>query len=76
MGEGDVFFDSGTEPLGPGSQMCINVSINDDPFLEPTETFTLCATSNQNAVVILNGGCTIINVRDNEGKKKIENKIN
>ena len=74
MDKGDLFFDSGTEPLGSGSQVCINVSINDDPFREPTERFTLCGTSQQNAVVILNGGCTVINVVDDEGKNKIENK--
>ena len=64
----DFFFDSGAQPFVPGSQMCLNISINDDPFLEPTETFVICGSSQQNAVVILNDGCTNINIRDNEGR--------
>lgn len=67
MGVRDFFFVSGTQPLSPGSQMCLNISINDDPFLEPTEIFTICGSSQQNAVVFLNGGCTNIFIRDNEG---------
>ena len=67
MGVRDFFFDAGTQPLGPGSQMCLNISINDDPFLEPIEIFSICGTSQQNAVLILNGGCTNIIIRDNEG---------
>ena len=67
MGVRDFFFDAETQPLGPGSQMCLNISINDDPFLEPIEIFSICGTSQQNAVMILNGGCTNIFIRDNEG---------
>ena len=68
MGVRDFFFDSGARPFGPGSQMCLNISINDDPLLELTETFVICGSSQQNAVVILNDGCTNINIRDNEGR--------
>ena len=64
----DFFFDSVAQLFGPGSQMCLNISINDDPFLEPTETFVICGSSQQNAVVILNDGCTNVNIRDNEGR--------
>ena len=76
MGEGDLFFDSGTEPLGSGAQMCLNISIIDDPFPEPTEIFTICGSSKQNAVVVLNGGCTVINIRDNEGKQRKRHRSN
>ena len=67
MGVRDFFFGAETQPLGPGSQMCLNISINDDSFLEPIEIFSICGTSQQNAVIILNGGCTNIIIRDNEG---------
>ena len=67
MGVRDFFFGIGTQALGPESQMCLNISINDDPFLEPTEVFLICGSSQQNAVVILNGGCTNVFIRDNEG---------
>ena len=64
MGVRDFFFVAGTQSI---SQMCLNISINDDPFLEPVEIFSICGTSQQNAVVILNGGCTSLFIRDNEG---------
>ncbi len=67
MGVRDFFFNSGTQPLGPESQMCLNISITDDPFLEPIEIFSICGSSQQNSVVIVNGGCTTIFIRDNEG---------
>ena len=66
MGVRDFFFAAGTQPV---FQMCLNISINDDPFLEPVEIFSICGTSQQNAVVILNGGCTNIFIRDNESTK-------
>ena len=68
MGVSDFFFDSGAQPLGPGSLMCLNISINDDAFLEPIETFMICGSSRQNAVILNEGGCTDINIRDNEGE--------
>ena len=63
----DLVFTSGTQPFGPGSQMCLNFSIIDDQLVEPTERFTVCGRSSQNAVVILNNGCTDIKIRDNDG---------
>ena len=63
----DLVFASGTQPFGPGSQMCLDFSIIDDQFIEPTERFTICGRSLQNAVVILNNGCTDIKIRDNDG---------
>ena len=63
----DLVFSSGTQPFGPGSQMCLNFSIIDDQLVEPTERFTVCGRSSQNAVVILNNGCTDIKIRDNDG---------
>ena len=63
----DLVFPSGTQPFGPGSQMCLNFSIIDDLFIEPTERFTVCGRSSQNAVVILNNSCTEIKIRDNDG---------
>ena len=63
----NLVFISGTEPLGAGSQMCLNFSIIDDQLVEPTERFTVCGRSSQNAVVILNNGCTDIKIRDNDG---------
>ena len=64
----DFLFPSGTEPLGFGSQMCLNISINDDQIVEPTERFMICGSSLQNSVVILNGGCSDITIRDNDGE--------
>ena len=63
----NLVFISGTEPFGAGSQMCLNFSIIDDQLIEPTERFTVCGRSSQNAVVILNNGCTDIKIRDNDG---------
>jgi hypothetical protein len=63
----NLVFVSGTEPFGAGSQMCLNFSIVDDELVEPTERFTVCGRSSQNAVVILNNGCTDIKIRDNDG---------
>lgn len=68
MGVQDFFFPSGTQPLEPRSQMCMNISINDDQILEPMEQFMLCATSLQTSVVILNGGCSDVSIRDNDGE--------
>ena len=62
-----LIFPSGTQPFGPGSQMCLNFSIIDDLLVEPTERFTVCGRSSQNAVVILNNGCTDIKITDNDG---------
>ena len=67
MGVRDYLFPSGTQPLGFGSLMCLNISINDDQILEPTELFRICGNSFQNSVVILNGSCSDIIIRDNEG---------
>ncbi len=67
MGVRDFSFNSGTQPLSPESQMCLNISITDDPFLEPIEIFLICGSSQQNSVEIVNGGCTTIFIRDNEG---------
>ena len=63
----DLVFSSGTQPFGPGSQMCLNFSVIDDQLVEPTERFTVCGRSSQNAVVILNNGCTDIKIGDNDG---------
>ena len=63
----NLVFIAGTEPFGAGSQMCLNFSIIDDQLVEPTERFTVCGRSSQNAVVILNNGCTDIKIRDNDG---------
>lgn len=68
MGVMDYFFPSGTQPLRLGSQMCLNISVNDDQIIEPTEQFLICGSSTQNSVLILNGGCSGITIRDNEGK--------
>ena len=70
MGVRDYFFDSGTQPLGNGSQMCLDISIDDDQVLEPTERFMICGSSTQNSVVILNDGCSEITIRDNDSKTK------
>ena len=67
MGVRDFLFGAGTQPLSPGAQMCLNISITDDPFLEPIEIFSICGSSQQNAVVVVNGGCTTLFIRDNEG---------
>ncbi len=71
----DLIFNSGTQPFGVGSQMCLNFSIVDDLFVEPTERFTVCGRSSQNAVVILNSGCTEIKIRDNDGIAKLLSKV-
>lgn len=60
-------FPSGTEPFGNSSLMCLNISIDDDAIVEPTEVFFVCGTSAQPSVAILNGGCTNIKVKDNDG---------
>ena len=67
MGVMDFLFPNGTQPLGTGSQMCLNISITDDQIVEPTEIFTLCGSSQQNRVVFLNNGCSDISIRDNDG---------
>ena len=63
----DLVFASLTEPLGPGSQMCLNFSIVDDQLVEPTERFTVCGLSTDASVDILNNGCADIKISDNEG---------
>lgn len=63
----NLVFISGTQLFGPGSQMCLNFSIIDDLLVEPTERFTVCGQSSQEAVVILNNGCADIKIRDNDG---------
>ena len=64
----ELIFSSGTEPFGPGYQMCLNFSIIDDQIVEPTERFTVCGLSSQSSVQILNNGCADIKIADNEGK--------
>ena len=63
----DLTFASGTVPFGSGSQMCLNFSIIDDQIIEPTERFTICGSSSQSSVQILNNGCADIKIADNEG---------
>ena len=67
MGVMDFLFLSGTQPLGSGSLMCLNISISDDVIVEPTEIFFVCGSSQQSSVVLVNGDCAVINVEDNEG---------
>ena len=70
MGVRNFFFGSGTQPLVPGSQMCLNITIIDDQLIEPTERFMICGRSSQNAVLILNNGCSDVNIRDNDGESR------
>ena len=60
-------FASGTQPFGPDSQMCINISINDDQLVEETERFFVCGCSTQPAV-IKNDGCTDVFIEDDDSK--------
>ena len=67
----DLTFTSGTVPLESGSQMCLNFSIIDDQIIEPTERFTICGSSSQSSVEILNNGCADIKITDNEGSNVV-----
>lgn len=67
----DLTFASGTAPLESGSQMCLNFSIIDDQIIEPTERFTVCGSSSQSSVEILNNGCADIKIADNEGNNVV-----
>ena len=69
MGVRNFFFGSGTQPLGLGSQMCLNITIVDDQLIEPTERFMICGRSSQSAVEVLNGECSDFNIRDNDGER-------
>ena len=60
-------FASGTQSFGPDSQMCINISINDDQLVEETEKFVVCGCSTQPAV-IQNDGCTDVFIEDDDSK--------
>lgn len=64
----NLTFSSGTYPFGPGSQLCINISVVDDEIIEGMEKFVLCAYYEGTSEVILqNSGCTDIYIEDNDG---------
>ena len=68
-GMSDFIFRAGTEPLGPGSFMCLSVLIVDDQLIEDGEMFVVCGRSKQPAVELLDGGCATVFIEDNdEGK--------
>ena len=67
VGLTNITFASGTQPLGPDSQMCINISISDDQLVEETEKFVVCGCSTQPAV-IQNDGCTDVFIEDDDSK--------
>ena len=48
--------------------MCLNISIDDDQLIEPTERFMICGYPSQNAVEVLNEGCSDFNIIDNDGE--------
>lgn len=58
----------GTQPLGPGSQMCVDISINDDQLVEQTETFVVCGCPSPLAVIPEANGCVNVTILDNDGK--------
>lgn len=64
-------FVAGTQPFSPDSSLCLNVSIADDELVELSERFLICGCSTQTGVVVLNDGCTIIYVEDNDGKNDL-----
>ena len=66
VGLTNITFASGTQPFGPDSQMCVNISISDDQFVEETERFVVCGCSTQ--AVIQNDGCTHIFIEDDDSK--------
>ena len=59
---------SGTQPFGPGSQMCVDLSINDDQLVEQTETFVVCGCPTPLAVIPEANRCVNVTILDNDGK--------
>ena len=59
---------SGTQPFGPGSQMCVDLSINDDQLVEQTETFVVCGCPTPLAVIPVTNGCVNVTILDNDGE--------
>ena len=64
-----LLFGAGTLPFGPDSQMCLNISINDDQLVEKAERLVICGApvSTEPAVIVQNAGCTDVYVEDNDG---------
>ena len=67
----NLTFVSGTQPFGPGSQMCVNISINDDQLVEQTETFVVCGCPTPMAVIPEANGCINVTIFDNDGRIKV-----
>ena len=68
MGLNNFTFVAGTQPLGSGSQKCLNFSINDDKVVERTEKFVVCGYSEKLAIFIQDNNCVDIYIEDNDGK--------
>ena len=67
-GLANLTYVSGTQPFGPGSQMCVDISINNDQLVEQTETFVVCGCPTPLAVIPEANGCVNVAIFDNDGK--------
>ena len=70
-GLANLTFVSGTQSFGPGSQMCVDISINDDQLVEQTETFIVCGCPTPLAVIPEANGCVNVTIFDNDSKIKL-----
>ena len=64
----NLTYASGTQSFGPGSQMCVNISIIDDHLVERAETFVVCGCPTPLAIIPEASGCTTVTIEDNDGK--------
>lgn len=67
-GIANLTYASGTQPFGPGSQMCVDISITDDQLVEQTETFIVCGCPTPLIVIPEANGCATVTIVDNDGK--------
>ena len=70
----NLTYAAGTEPLGPDSQMCLNISIIDDDLYEGIEQFVICGSSEQ-SIEFEGNECIDIFIEDNDGMKIIAARI-
>ena len=61
-------FAAGTVAGGPGSQLCINVPINDDICCEQLENFQVLASSTNPGVIFSGGNTANVLIQDNDSE--------
>ena len=72
IGLTNLTYASETQPFGPGSLMCVNISITDDQLVEQTETFVVCGCPTSLAVIPETNGCVTVTIIDNDGEIKLK----